>query len=104
MKPINVVFFLIFFVAGLVLATIVYAVNQPLGVLVGIAAFFGAIFLSGAIKIADQWERIVVLRLGKFLDVKGPGVCIIVPVIDRAIFVDTRILTLDIPKQQVITK
>ncbi len=70
----------------------------------GFGAFFFALFISIAIKIADQWERIVVLRLGKLSGVKGPGVCIIVPILDRAIFVDTRILTLDIPKQQVITK
>jgi regulator of protease activity HflC (stomatin/prohibitin superfamily) len=104
MKPINFVFFLAFFAVGLVAAFFASMVAPALGVIVGICAFFLAMLLAGAIKIADQWERLVVLRLGKFLDVKGPGVCLIVPVMDRAIFVDTRILTLDIPKQQVITK
>ena len=104
MKAINVVFFVVIFGAGLLVAAAVGTVNQVLGPLVGVGAFLIAAFVSSAVKIADQWERLVVLRLGRFLGVKGPGLVIIVPVLDRAIFVDTRILTLDIPKQQVITK
>ncbi|OGP09596.1 MAG: hypothetical protein A2048_00120 [Deltaproteobacteria bacterium GWA2_45_12] len=69
-----------------------------------IASFFISWLLAIAIKIADQWERIIILRLGSFSSVKGPGVCFIIPIVDRAIFVDTRTLTVEIPKQQVITK
>ncbi len=104
MKAVNFLFFLILLAIGEVVAFFLYLIHPALGVLGGFGAFFFALFVSIAIKIADQWEKIVVLRLGKLSGVKGPGVCIIVPVLDRAIFVDTRILTLDIPKQQVITK
>ena len=104
MKPINTVFFLFFLVIGIGIAALVGTQSPPLGMLVGVASFFLALFVSSAIKIVDQWERIVVLRLGRFAGVRGPGILIIIPVLERAIFVDTRILTLDIPKQQVITK
>jgi len=60
--------------------------------------------LAIAIKVAYQWERVVILRLGKYSATKGPGLFFIMPVVDTAIFVDTRILTMDIPAQQVITK
>jgi len=104
MKAVNFIFFILFLVIGEAVAIAVGAVSPVLGVLIGIGAFFFALLVSSAIKIADQWERVVVLRLGKFSAVKGPGVILIAPILDRAIFADTRILTLDIPKQQVITK
>jgi len=104
MKAVNFIFFILFLVIGEAVAIDVGAVSPVLGVLIGIGAFFFALLVSSAIKIADQWERVVVLRLGKFSAVKGPGVILIAPILDRAIFADTRILTLDIPKQQVITK
>jgi len=63
-----------------------------------------ALFISSGIKIAAQWEKAVVFRLGKFISIKGPGLFFIIPLIDEAKFVDTRVLTMDIPKQQVITK
>jgi regulator of protease activity HflC (stomatin/prohibitin superfamily) len=76
-------------------------VSLPLGVVV---SFFVALYLSHIVRIAAQWERGVVLRLGKFHGLKGPGVVLIFPVMDSVRFVDTRLLTLDIPHQQVITR
>jgi len=73
------------------------------GVTEGIFAILWGIFVSG-IRIAAQWERGVVLRLGKFRSVKGPGIMYIIPFIDNVRFVDLRLLTLNIPSQQVITK
>lgn len=104
MKAVNVLFFIIFLVIGEAVATTLFTVNSGLGFLAVVAAFFLALMIATAIKIADQWERIVILRLGRFSAIKGPGVFLVFPVIDRAIFVDTRILTMEIPKQQVITK
>src|SRR3989338_3385077 len=104
MKAVNFLFFLILLGIGEFVAVVVTAISPPLGGIVGVGAFFFALLVSMAIKIADQWKRIIILRLGKFSSIKGPGICLVIPVIDRAIFVDTRILTLDIPKQQVITK
>ena len=68
-----------------------------------VVAVLWAIFVSG-IRVAAQWERGVVLRLGRFKVVKGPGLMYIVPFIDHVRFVDLRLLTLNIPSQQVITK
>lgn len=61
------------------------------------------ILLSG-IKIIDQYERGVVLTLGSFSGVLGPGLRIVIPIFQRLIRVDLRITTADIPKQEVITK
>ena len=66
-------------------------------------AIVWGILISG-LRIAAQWERGVVLRLGKFRSVKGPGIMYIVPFVDSVRFVDLRLLTLNIPSQQVITK
>jgi len=66
-------------------------------------ALLWGIFVSG-IRIAAQWEKGVVLRLGKFRSLKGPGIMYIVPFVDSVRFVDLRLLTLNIPSQQVITR
>ncbi|MCE9624813.1 MAG: slipin family protein [Deltaproteobacteria bacterium] len=105
MKAVNFLFFIIFLVIGEVVAIAVGAVVHPaLGGVLGVGAFFLALLLAIAIKVAYQWERVVILRLGKYSATKGPGLFFIMPVVDTAIFVDTRILTMDIPAQQVITK
>jgi regulator of protease activity HflC (stomatin/prohibitin superfamily) len=66
-------------------------------------AILWGILVSG-LRIAAQWERGVVLRLGRFQSVKGPGLMYVVPFVDSVRFVDLRLLTLNIPSQQVITK
>jgi regulator of protease activity HflC (stomatin/prohibitin superfamily) len=74
------------------------------------ATIFGTVWLvadmllASAIQLAAQWQRAVVFRLGKFKEIKGPGLFLIVPVIDQIRMVDTRILAVNIPKQQVITR
>ena len=77
---------------------------HPLVILALVAwAILVGIFVSG-IRLAAQWERGVVLRLGKFRAVKGPGILYILPFIEYIRFVDVRILALNIPKQKVITR
>jgi regulator of protease activity HflC (stomatin/prohibitin superfamily) len=73
------------------------------GVTEAIFAVLWGIFVSG-VRVAAQWERGVVLRLGRFESVKGPGILYIIPFIDNVRFIDLRLLTLNIPSQQVITK
>lgn len=68
-----------------------------------LSAILWGILVSG-IRVAAQWERGVVLRLGRFQSVKGPGIMYIIPFIDNVRFVDLRLLTLNIPSQQVITR
>jgi regulator of protease activity HflC (stomatin/prohibitin superfamily) len=78
---------------------------QPgLGVGVAASGVVLAAVAGGAIKVANQWERAIVLRLGKFQATRGPGLFCIVPIIDRVRLVDTRILTEDIRRQEVITR
>jgi regulator of protease activity HflC (stomatin/prohibitin superfamily) len=63
------------------------------------------IFLSSAIKVAREYERGVVFRLGRLLDPpKGPGLFLLIPIIDRMVKVDLRTITLNVPPQEVITK
>lgn len=66
-------------------------------------AILWGILVSG-VRVAAQWERGVVLRLGKFQGIKGPGLLYIIPFVDAVLFVDLRLLTVNIPSQQVITK
>ncbi len=61
-------------------------------------------FLSSAIKILREYERGVVFRLGRVIPVKGPGLVIIWPIIDRLVKVSLRIVAMDVPAQDVITK
>lgn len=78
----------------------------PLPVAIGttiVAAFLWFVVVSG-IRVAAQWERGVVLRLGKFRCVRGPGLIYIIPVLEGVQFLDTRVLVLNIPRQKVITK
>lgn len=62
------------------------------------------IILSAALKIVNEWERGVVLRLGRLVGVRGPGVFLIIPLIDKLIKVNLRVQTLDIPSQEAITR
>lgn len=66
--------------------------------------FLPALWVGLIFRVAAQWERAVILRFGRFHSIKGPGVLLVFPVMDTAMFVDTRLLTLDIPQQQVITR
>jgi regulator of protease activity HflC (stomatin/prohibitin superfamily) len=61
-------------------------------------------FLSSAIKILREYERGVVFRLGRVIPVKGPGLIIIWPIIDKLVRVSLRTVTMDVPPQDVITK
>jgi regulator of protease activity HflC (stomatin/prohibitin superfamily) len=70
--------------------------------------FFIAVFLfsilGAAIKVVNEWERGVVLRLGRLVEAKGPGLIFIIPIVDKMVKVDLRVVTLDIPSQEAITK
>ena len=61
-------------------------------------------FLAAAIRILPEYERGVVFTLGRFTGVKGPGFILLVPVIQRMIRVDLRVIVMDVPTQDVISK
>src|SRR5437763_3174972 len=74
-------------------------------IVVVILAFLVVLFLISAIKVAREYERGIVFRLGRlFPEPKGPGLFLRIPVIDQVIKVDLRTITLNIPPQEVITK
>lgn len=62
------------------------------------------IFLATALKIVSEYQRAVIFRLGRVIGAKGPGLFILVPIIDRMVKVDLRTVTLDVPTQDIITK
>src|SRR5438552_11592714 len=74
-------------------------------IVVVILAFLVVLFLISAIKVAREYERGIVFRLGRlFPEPKGPGLFVLIPIIDRMVRVDLRTITLQIPPQEVITK
>ncbi|TMI82030.1 MAG: slipin family protein [Bacillati bacterium ANGP1] len=73
----------------------------PVVIIVLIAAFS---LLSSIVKIAREYERGVVFRLGRLLQAKGPGVILLIPMVDRMMKIDLRVVTLDVPRQEMMTK
>jgi regulator of protease activity HflC (stomatin/prohibitin superfamily) len=74
-------------------------------IIFGIVVVLVVLFLSAAIKILREYERGVVFRLGRLLGApKGPGLFLLIPVIDRMVRIDLRTIALNIPPQEVITK
>jgi len=61
-------------------------------------------FLAAAIRILNEYERGVIFRLGRVIATKGPGLIILIPIVDRMVKVDMRIITMDVPPQDVITR
>ena len=75
------------------------------GIAVGVIGFFVALIVSYSLKVANQWERGIVLRLGKFTGLKGPGLFVIIPVIDSVVYwIDTRVITTTFRAEKTLTK
>lgn len=62
------------------------------------------LFLAAALRVLNEYERGVIFRLGRILSAKGPGLILLIPVIDRMVKVSLRVIALDVPNQDVITK
>jgi regulator of protease activity HflC (stomatin/prohibitin superfamily) len=74
-------------------------------VIAAIVVFFFVLYLISAVKVLREYERGIVFRLGRlFPQPKGPGLFLLIPVVDRMVRVDLRTITLNIPPQEVITK
>ena len=69
-----------------------------------IAFLFGVIILANAVRILREYERGVIFRLGRLIRVKGPGLILLIPIVDRIVKISLRTVVLDIPPQDVITK
>jgi len=75
---------------------------------VGSLLFFvilvGLVLLGNAIRVVREYERLVVFRLGRLVGERGPGLVLLIPIIDRAVKVGLRTVTMDVPPQDIITK
>ncbi|MCX5862663.1 MAG: slipin family protein [Desulfomonile sp.] len=71
---------------------------------IGILILLGIMFLFMAVKVLNEYERGVIFRLGRVIDHKGPGLIILIPVIDRMVRVSLRTVAMDVPSQDVITR
>jgi regulator of protease activity HflC (stomatin/prohibitin superfamily) len=70
----------------------------------GVIILVVLVLASSAIKIVQEYERGVIFRLGRLVGPRGPGLFFIIPIVDRMVKVDLRVVTLDIPAQEAITK
>ena len=98
--------FVVLFGLGLVGA---YVVNNPAdrtgSIVIGVCSFLLALLVSSSIKIADPWDRSVVLRLGHFHSLRGPGLFFIVPILDTIPYwIDTRVITTAFKAEKTLTK
>jgi len=96
--------FVVLCVVGAALALLIALFNPVLAVLFAVIWFVTGMIASSSIKLAAQWEQALVFRLGKYHSIRGPGLFLIVPLVDQVRMVDIRIRATDIPAQQVITK
>ena len=71
---------------------------------VGVILILLIMLLAAAVKIVQEYERGVIFRLGRLQGAKGPGIFFIIPLVDRMVKVDLRVVTLDIPTQEAITR
>ncbi|MFQ6014742.1 MAG: slipin family protein [Anaerolineae bacterium] len=79
---------------------ILAGLSSVVGVLIVILLFI----LSQAIKVVQEYERGVIFRLGRLVGARGPGLFFIIPIIDRMVKVDLRVVTMDVPSQEAITR
>ena len=96
--------FFVVLVPSIAVAILLGQLYTWLGVISGVAGLIGAWLAASAFIIANQWERGVVLRLGEFRGIRGPGLFFIIPVVDRVRIIDMRVLTHHIREQEVITR
>ncbi|MFC1939072.1 slipin family protein [Chloroflexota bacterium] len=73
-------------------------------IIIGIIVLALFIILPMAVKIVTEYERGVIFRLGRLIGAKGPGLFFIIPFVDRMVKVDLRVVTMDVPSQEIITK
>ncbi len=101
----SLIFCVILGVGALLAFTAFGTTDHLASMLIGIVSFVVACFASIAIKVADQWEKAVVLRLGKFRALEGPGLFFIIPIIDAIPYwIDTRVITATFKAEKTLTK
>lgn len=98
--------FIIIFGAGLAVAYGMHGITNSAGsIIISVSSFVIAGFISSAINIANPWDKAVVLRLGKFQALRGPGLFFIIPVLDTIPYwIDTRVITTSFKAEKTLTK
>lgn len=100
LNPVNITVFVVLVVADIILFYLHLIDLYPF-----VAGLVASILIASALKIADQWERAVILRLGKFIGLRGPGFFGIIPIIDRVdTYIDQRTRVTDFRAEQTLTK
>jgi len=73
-------------------------------IIIAAVALIVVLFLASAIRVVREYERGVIFRLGRLVGAKGPGIFLIIPIVDKMVRISLRTVTLDVPPQEVITK
>ncbi|MDE3142536.1 MAG: slipin family protein, partial [Bacteroidota bacterium] len=102
----SVFIFFVILVVGLLLARFIFETSNNLeSTFITVCIFIIALLVSSATKIADPWDKAVVLRLGKFHSLRGPGLFFIIPIIDTIPYcIDTRVITTSFKAEKTLTK
>lgn len=102
----STIVFIVILALGFTWAYTVYQVSSPAAsTIISISSFVVAILTSMAIRIADPWDRAVILRLGQFHSLKGPGLFFIIPVLDTIPYwIDIRVITTAFKAEKTLTK
>jgi regulator of protease activity HflC (stomatin/prohibitin superfamily) len=100
---------LVFFIIIIIGAALTFSASKAGSTVqalwIGVISFVIAVIVSAAIKVADQWEKAVVLRLGRFQSLRGPGLFFIIPIIDTvAYWIDIRVITTSFTAEKTLTK
>jgi regulator of protease activity HflC (stomatin/prohibitin superfamily) len=105
-KPFAALIFILIFGTGVAVAYARYGISANWVVAgISIGSFVLAVIVASAIQVADQWERAVILRLGQFHTLKGPGLFFIFPIIDAIPYwIDTRVITTGFKAEKTLTK
>jgi regulator of protease activity HflC (stomatin/prohibitin superfamily) len=102
----SVLIFFVILALGLALAFLGFGFQPGSGAIgIGVISFLVALLVSSSIKIADQWEKAVVLRLGRFESLRGPGLFFIIPIVDVVSYwIDGRVITTSFTAEKTLTK
>jgi len=102
----SAVIFFIVFAIGLAIDYSMHGVMTSIAsTIIAVVALIIASFISSSIKIADPWDKAVVLRLGKFQSLRGPGLFFIIPILDTIPYwIDTRVITTSFKAEKTLTK
>src|SRR5512143_3685059 len=77
---------------------------SSISISVVVVVILALLLFTSAVKVVQEYERGVIFRLGRVMGAKGPGLFFIIPGIDRMMKIDLRVITMDVPAQEVITR